>query len=85
MRIIIIFLVFILSATSAYSQKEKKRIRQGNTEYEEGNFSEAEKEYRKALMEKPGYTKGTFNLGDAMYEQENYEESNKLLPRLQSA
>jgi tetratricopeptide (TPR) repeat protein len=78
MRIIIIFLVFILSATSAYSQKEKKRIRQGNTEYEEGNFSEAEKEYRKALMEKPGYTKGTFNLGDAMYEQENYEESNKL-------
>jgi len=29
-------------------------------------------------MEKPGYTKGTFNLGDAMYEQENYEESNKL-------
>ena len=78
MRFIIIFLVFVLGAVSGYAQKEKKRVRQGNSEYDEGNFQEAEKEYRKALMEKPGYNKGTFNLGDAMYEQENYEESNKL-------
>lgn len=77
-RTIILFLVLTASATTVYSQSEKKRIRQGNNEYQEGNFQEAEKEYRKALMEKPGYTKGTFNLGDAMYEQENYEESNKL-------
>ncbi len=78
MRFIILFLVFVLSVTSGYSQKEKKRVRQGNTEFSEGNYPDAEKEYRKALMEKPGYIKGTFNLGDAMYEQENYEESNKL-------
>lgn len=78
MRFIIFFLVIVLSASSAYAQKEKKRVRQGNSEYEDGNFQDAEKEYRKALMEKPGYAKGTFNLGDAMYEQENYEESNKL-------
>jgi len=78
MRFIILFLVFVLSVTSGFSQKEKKRVRQGNTEFGEGNYPDAEKEYRKALMEKPGYIKGTFNLGDAMYEQENYEESNKL-------
>lgn len=78
MRLIIIFLIFVLGAASGYAQKEKKRVRQGNSEYKDGNFQEAEKEYRKALMEKPGYNKGTFNLGDAMYEQENYEESNKL-------
>jgi len=78
MRFIILFLVFVLSITSGFSQKEKKRVRQGNTEYSEGNYPDAEKEYRKALMEKPGYVKGIFNLGDAMYEQENYEESNKL-------
>lgn len=71
-------MVFALGVATGYSQSEKKRIRQGNSEYKEGNFQEAEKEYRKALMEKPGYAKGTFNLGDAMYEQENYEESNKL-------
>ena len=78
MRFIILFLVFVLSVTSGFSQKEKKRVRQGNTEFGEENYPDAEKEYRKALMEKPGYIKGTFNLGDAMYEQENYEESNKL-------
>ena len=78
MRFIIIILIFAFGATSAYAQKEKKRVRQGNNEFKEGNYQDAEKEYRKALMEKPGYAKGTFNLGDAMYEQENYEESNKL-------
>lgn len=78
MRHIILFMAFTICASFGYSQSEKKRIRNGNNEYKEGNFQEAEKEYRKALMEKPGYTKGTFNLGDAMYEQENYEESNKL-------
>lgn len=78
MRLILIFLIFIISAVPVHAQKEKKRVRQGNNEYDDGNFQEAEKEYRKSLMEKPGYVKGTFNLGDAMYEQENYEESNKL-------
>lgn len=78
MRILIVFLILTVVYATGYSQSEKKRVRQGNTEYEDGNYQEAEKEYRKALMEKPGYTKGTFNLGDAMYEQENFEESAKL-------
>ncbi len=78
MRFILLFLIFILFTNLGFAQEEKKRVRNGNSEYKEGNFQEAEKEYRKALMEKPGYAKGTFNLGDAMYEQENYEESTKL-------
>lgn len=82
LRTIILLMVFALSVATGYSQSEKKRIRLGNSEYKEGNFQEAEKEYRKALMEKPGYAKGTFNLGDAMYEQENYEESNKLFTEI---
>jgi tetratricopeptide (TPR) repeat protein len=71
-------MVSTLFVISGFAQEEKKRIRNGNSEYEEGNYQDAEKEYRKALMEKPGYVKGTFNLGDAMYEQENYEESTNL-------
>ena len=69
--------VFI-TGVSLYSQNEKKLIREGNDLFEEGNYSEAEIEYRKSLTEKPGYYKGTFNLGDAMYKQENFEESGKL-------
>ena len=67
-----------LSGISLYSQSEKKLIREGNDLFEDENYSEAEIEYRKSLTEKPGYYKGTFNLGDAMYKQENFEESGKL-------
>jgi Ca-activated chloride channel homolog len=75
-------MIIVLCAFTGFSQSEKKRVRKGNGEFVEGNYQEAEKEYRKALMEKPGYAKGTFNLGDAMYEQENYEESNRLFTEI---
>ncbi len=77
-HIIIIFCILNLTAFNLSAQSEKKMVREGNSQFEDGNFSEAEIEYRKALDKKPGYFKGTFNLGDAMYEQENYEESGKL-------
>lgn len=72
------FAFAILYTLSVFSQNEKKLIREGNDLFEEKNYSEAEIEYRKSLTEKPGYYKGSFNLGDAMYLQENFEESGKL-------
>jgi len=79
-----IALVFVLALISFVSvaQSTKKLVRQGNNQYEEGNFSEAEVQYRKALTDNPNYYKGKFNLGDAMYEQENYEESGKIFNEL---
>jgi len=75
---IIIISGFLLWAISGMSQSEKKHIREGNDLFTDGNFAEAEVEYRKALEAKPGYPRGTFNLGDALFEQENFEESGKL-------
>lgn len=77
-RHIVLICCLSLMSLSLFAQSEKKRVREGNGQFEEGNYSEAEINYRKALDEKPGYMKGTFNLGDAMYEQENFEESGKL-------
>ena len=77
-----IVLIIVLIAIQALGQSEKKMVREGNDLYEEGNYSEAEIEYRKALSEKPDYYKGKFNLGDAMYGQENYEESGKIFGEL---
>ena len=76
-KIIIIFMLSLM-AFNLSAQSEKKMVREGNSQFEDGSFSDAEIEYRKALDKKPGYYKGTFNLGDAMYEQENFEESGKL-------
>ncbi|PLW99790.1 MAG: hypothetical protein C0591_02225 [Marinilabiliales bacterium] len=77
-----IIIILFLTATHMMGQSEKKLVREGNNLYEEGNYQEAEIEYRKALAEKPDYVKGKFNLGDAMYGQENYEESGKIFNEL---
>ena len=74
--------LMVFLGVQLFGQSEKKLVREGNNRYEEGNFQEAEIEYRKALSEKPDYHKGKFNLGDAMYSQENYEESGKIYTEL---
>ena len=67
-------LIYLFGLDCLSAQSERKLVREGNNQYEEGNFSDAEVQYRKALTENPNYYKGKFNLGDAMYNQENYEE-----------
>ncbi len=79
---IALVLVLALISYVSVAQSTKKLVRQGNSQYEERNFSEAEVQYRKALTDNPNYYKGKFNLGDAMYEQENYEESGKIFNEL---
>lgn len=76
-KLISLFLLFMLSA-SLLAQKENSLLRQGNKQYEKGNFKEAEKDYRKALEINKESVKGKFNLGTAIYQEKNFEESAKL-------
>lgn len=85
MRLLILSTIALLAVITLNAQGEKKLVRSGNSQYEEGNFDEAEVRYRKALDENPNYFKGKFNLGDAMYQQENYEESAKIFNDLAEA
>ncbi len=67
------------------AQNERKFIRQGNKYFESAmkekskpdtaQFNKAEIEYRKALEKKPDNPKWDFNLGDALYKQNKFEES----------
>ena len=82
-HIYILFTILIgLFSYTALAQSTKKLVREGNNQYEDGNFSDAEVQYRKSLTDDPHYYKGKFNLGDAMYSQENYEESGKIFNEL---
>ena len=76
-RLISLFLSFMLSS-SLLAQKENTLLRQGNKQYEKGNYKEAEKDYRKALEVNKESVKGKFNLGTAIYQEKNFEESAKL-------
>ncbi len=57
-------------------------MRQGNRKYENGDFKAAEKDYRKALELNKESVKGQFNLGTAVYKNNNYEEATKIYNNL---
>ncbi|MEI7980553.1 MAG: tetratricopeptide repeat protein [Bacteroidota bacterium] len=78
----IIFIFLILLGFSSFSQKENALLRQGNRKFENGNFKEAEKDYRKALELNKESVKGQFNLGAAVYKNSNFDESAKIYGNL---
>jgi tetratricopeptide (TPR) repeat protein len=63
-------------------QKENSLLRQGNRKFEKGEYKEAEKDYRKALELNNQSVKGQFNLGTAVYRNNNYEEAVKIYGNL---
>ena len=78
MRWIKISLVYILAlvAVNAFAQKERKYIRQGNSEFENASYENSEVSYRKAVdLEETKSHEPAFNVGDALYKQEKYEDA----------
>jgi tetratricopeptide (TPR) repeat protein len=76
-------LLSVTTLTSlAQNQKERKLIREGNTLYEKGKYKDAEMNYRKAVDADKNSNRGLFNLGDAVYQQKNFEESSKIFGNL---
>ena len=68
-------LVSCLFSFISFAQQEKKFIIEGNKQYEKKNYTEAEKNYTRALNKNKDSYKGSFNLGDAYYQQGKYEEA----------
>ena len=69
----LISIVLMVSCLSASAQSDEKLIRKGNHEYKRGNYTEAEVNYKKALEVRPNNANAQFNLGDALFAQENYD------------
>jgi len=71
-----IFIVLTLgSFFSVIAQSERKMTRNGNTNYETGNFIDAEINYKKALAKNADLLEAQFNLGDALVKQERFDEA----------
>ena len=73
--------MFLLPAL-IYGQAERKFIRQGNKQYQEEVYDESEILYRKALEKEDQSYSGEFNLGDALYKQEKYEDAARSFDKL---
>ncbi len=71
-----VFLLFFFSFSWLISaQTERKMTRKGNSQYETGNFVDAEINYKKALEKNKNLLEAQFNLGDALVKQERYDEA----------
>jgi len=86
MKSIIIYIIILMTlAVTSNAQNERKFVRQGNKYFDSAlkdstrldtvQFNKAEIEYRKALDKKPTDSKWNFNLADALYKQNKFEES----------
>ncbi len=74
---LILTAVLLLLPLSAYSQGEKKFIRQGNREYEKSKYDESEVSYRRAIDKNDESSDAVFNAGDALYKQKKFEDAGK--------
>ncbi len=70
-----ILLMMVPGGSLARAQTVRSTIRDGNRAYEKGKYSDAEVEYKKALEKDAKSHPGLFNLGDALYKQQRYDEA----------
>ena len=78
LRHISVFLLLLaVGCSEAYAQMypERKHIRKGNKDYEALDYGASEGDYRTAAMKNPGSFEAMYNLGDALYKQERFEEA----------
>lgn len=75
MKYIFAFLSFIFLAQFAFSQTAHKSLRSGNQDYENKEYAAAAEKYYKALEADPSNIKGKFNLGNATYQTDSYDEA----------
>ena len=81
LRSIIILLMLILSIPS-FSQNKKSFLRNGNDLYSDSSYNDAEIQYRKSLEKDQDYFNASFNLADAIYKQERFQEASALFDAL---
>ena len=67
--------LLLLFSFSAFAQQENTDIRTGNRLYEQGKFTEAEVAFRRALEINQQSFEAHFNLGNALFRQERFDEA----------
>ena len=78
------FLIIIITFVSinAFTQNKKSYLRNGNKLYNDSSYNDAEMQYRKSLEKDQNYFNAAFNLANAVYKQERYDEASALFNAL---
>ncbi len=70
-----ILVVALLLPVAGIAQKESDEVRTGNRHYNKKKYTEAEIEYRKALVKNNKSFEANYNLGNALFRQGKYNEA----------
>jgi len=73
-----IIILLLLACTGAFAQ-EKALVKKGNQLYQQKKFKEASASYQQALQQNPAYAPGSFNLGNALIQQQQYDAARKVM------
>ncbi|MBI3585691.1 MAG: VWA domain-containing protein [Ignavibacteriales bacterium] len=68
-------LLFLFLGGAASGQTVRSHVKSGNEAYEKTKFTDAEIEYKKALEKEPTSKEAQFNLGNAHYKQQRFDEA----------
>jgi tetratricopeptide (TPR) repeat protein len=77
-RILIVLSFLSVMLNTIQGQEERKFIRQGNSKFSGTKYPESEILYRKAIDKNKMSQDAVFNLGDALYKQNKYDEAGKV-------
>ncbi len=82
--LIVTLLVALVFSLPAQAQKwpERRQVRRGNRAYERLDYDRAEARYRQAQELSDSCFEAKFNLGDALYKQQRYDEAEKIFAAL---
>ena len=74
-RLILVAGVVAVMPAAMSAQSVRSLVRDGNSQYREKKYSDAEVSYRKALEKEQELVPGQFNLGNALYKQDKADEA----------
>ena len=74
-KMLITKILFLALGKFASAQSENEFIKQGNAEYQKGNYSAAANKYKEAIKENPQSGIAYYNLANAQYKSKKTEES----------
>jgi tetratricopeptide (TPR) repeat protein len=75
--------LFAASFADASAQVDKREVRKGNRRFKDGEYTEAQMEYMKAVAKDTLSVAANYNLANTLFRQEDYDNAAKALERLE--
>jgi Ca-activated chloride channel family protein len=69
LKLLLIFVTYHLAIVTCFAQTDRQYVRQGNKQFNAGDYPNAEVSYRKAMEKNPRNPQAAFNLGNALMAQ----------------